>query len=1054
MRVQGDSVPARLAIALAACGLTAAALGQQRGEVDPSVALTAPEAAPPAQGAVAGLTYQEDFEAGFVAGNIQGQNGWQGPLGQAIVTTTNPIGGMFSARHVSSGTGSPQNTQALRSPAFPGGTQFGKLAADVRLTANTTVYDFIPRDIAVAPPNQFFNTRVRFANDGSVLVAQADPQNLIFIFHDTGVDWVVGAVHRVCVEVVDSSGELNVYLDGKLIFTGLDTQKIINNVSHGIGDYLTFSNNVGAGSPDGTGATYTIDNFSSVCEPADPADLCPADVNADGTVDVQDLVDLLLAWGTADPEADVTGDGLVDVQDLVALIVAWGACPLVNDACGDAAVVGNGSTGFNTAGATLDQGVPAFTCGAGVNDVWFNYIASCTGSVTIDTGGSDFDTLVEAYQGHACPPGLSLGCDDDGGPGATSSLTLPVTQGDQLKIRVGGKAPSPQGPGTITIACMPPGPPPNDPCAGAIQLTLVGGVAEATGQTLTATVSPEARACDGICPMSRDVWYRVQGTGHLMTAGLCGPATDFDAVMVVYCGPDCSSLGCAAADADGCGEPGQIGVPPEVMWCSTLGQTYWINVQGFLSSDFGQFELIVVDGPTCPQPVACQPLPQSLPNDECPDAIPVTGDQELEISTTGACTDGVAHAACQYDGQTHQDVWFLYTADCAGVVEISTCNQSMFDTDVAVYDGSGWPASCPPGDADLIACADDTVPLCEDFGAFIVIEDVVAGQQLLIRVGGHDEGNQGVTTLSIRCFVPDNDFCALAEPIGPAGNPQEAPDTIEASTCGATAQFLPQCGGGVVKSAPGRWYSTVGDGTRYTASLCNTPGAFDTRLTVYCGPCEALDGTEDCAALEDPDNCGDGIHEELSWCTEDGREYLILVHGFFGCGDFTLSVTSDGEACGDPPCACQVSCSGQQEPEPCGGNVNSGCFGGGQGSMTPVQDAQTWCGTTWADGGMRDTDWYLLTVGAGGSVSATLTSEPPCVVYIIRDPAQNCVLGQLQIVAAGHSDSCRPATAAFNALTPGEEVYLFVSTEDIFGPIFDGLPCGQSSNYRLFVSSP
>jgi hypothetical protein len=53
---------------------------------------------------------------------------------------------------------------------------------------------------------------------------------------------------------------------------------------------------------------------------------CPADVTGDGTVDVQDLVAVILAWGTADATADVNGSCLVDVSDLVEVILDWGPC--------------------------------------------------------------------------------------------------------------------------------------------------------------------------------------------------------------------------------------------------------------------------------------------------------------------------------------------------------------------------------------------------------------------------------------------------------------------------------------------------------------------------------------------------------------------------------------------------------------------------------------------------------------------------------------------------------------------------------------------------------
>ncbi len=55
---------------------------------------------------------------------------------------------------------------------------------------------------------------------------------------------------------------------------------------------------------------------------------CPADLNHDGTIDVLDLVQLIVAWGAcpAPCAADVTGDGAVDVLDLVQVILGWGPC--------------------------------------------------------------------------------------------------------------------------------------------------------------------------------------------------------------------------------------------------------------------------------------------------------------------------------------------------------------------------------------------------------------------------------------------------------------------------------------------------------------------------------------------------------------------------------------------------------------------------------------------------------------------------------------------------------------------------------------------------------
>ena len=55
-----------------------------------------------------------------------------------------------------------------------------------------------------------------------------------------------------------------------------------------------------------------------------PCGLCAGDLNADGSVDAQDITILLNGWGT--PSGDVTGDGTTNAQDITTLLNAWGPC--------------------------------------------------------------------------------------------------------------------------------------------------------------------------------------------------------------------------------------------------------------------------------------------------------------------------------------------------------------------------------------------------------------------------------------------------------------------------------------------------------------------------------------------------------------------------------------------------------------------------------------------------------------------------------------------------------------------------------------------------------
>jgi len=54
---------------------------------------------------------------------------------------------------------------------------------------------------------------------------------------------------------------------------------------------------------------------------------CIADITGDEMVGVDDLLDLIAAWGLSGSPADVNGDGVVDTLDLLLILAGWGACP-------------------------------------------------------------------------------------------------------------------------------------------------------------------------------------------------------------------------------------------------------------------------------------------------------------------------------------------------------------------------------------------------------------------------------------------------------------------------------------------------------------------------------------------------------------------------------------------------------------------------------------------------------------------------------------------------------------------------------------------------------
>jgi subtilisin-like proprotein convertase family protein len=85
-------------------------------------------------------------------------------------------------------------------------------------------------------------------------------------------------------------------------------------------------------------------------------------------------------------------------------------------------------------------------------------------------------------------------------------------------------------------------------------------------------------------------------------------------------------------------------------------------------------------------------------------------------------------------------------------------------------------------------------------------------------------------------------------------------------------------------------------------SLCNAATTYDSKLGVFCDDC-----LEPVCVVGNDDFCG--LQSQVSFCSEAGRTYYILVHGFgTASGPFQLDIT-EGAACNNPPsCEPPVLC--------------------------------------------------------------------------------------------------------------------------------------------------
>jgi hypothetical protein len=102
--------------------------------------------------------------------------------------------------------------------------------------------------------------------------------------------------------------------------------------------------------------------------------------------------------------------------------------------------------GLDTSQASTQTGEPVTLSGAACTTgfigktVWFKYTAPSTTTITIDTAGSNFDTVLRVMQGASLATLSQVGCDDDGIPTTRQSrlTAFAVTAGQTYYLQVGG----------------------------------------------------------------------------------------------------------------------------------------------------------------------------------------------------------------------------------------------------------------------------------------------------------------------------------------------------------------------------------------------------------------------------------------------------------------------------------------------------------------------------------------------------------------------------------------------------------------------------------------
>jgi hypothetical protein len=214
------------------------------------------------------------------------------------------------------------------------------------------------------------------------------------------------------------------------------------------------------------------------------------------------------------------------------------------------------------------------------NTVWYTFTPAVTVPLTIDTIGSNFDTVVAVYTGPLGPfRQPDVACNDDLAPGVTQSrVSFLATAGITYQIQIGGFGGAF---GNLVANFTVTPPPPNDNFAAAI---AVSPSATLTAVTLTATTEPgEPVVLDPSCgpnvgTIGRTVWYAVTPAANTtLTIDTLG--SSFDTVVAVYTGNTVGSLTRIACNDDA---PGVV--QSQVTFAATAGTVYRVQVGGFNSA--------------------------------------------------------------------------------------------------------------------------------------------------------------------------------------------------------------------------------------------------------------------------------------------------------------------------------------------------------------------------------------------------------------------------------------------------------------------------------------
>ena len=514
-----------------------------------------------------------------------------------------------------------------------------------------------------------------------------------------------------------------------------------------------------------------VDRFApNQNEPRRLIDLEEADGDTDSPTDATDLWTGAKTFGNA----SVPNSKLYDATTSGVSANGFSACgatmtanltgpadttppPPAGDSFGSPQIVTSGAytkTGLSTVNATAQPGETTSCTVTGTTTtrsygktMWFKYTPGTSGNATVDTAGSDFDTVMAGYEGTTLGGLVRKACNDDTTT-PQAKFTLPVTAGRTYYFQVGGYQAQGAVPesGSLSFKLTGPAPgtvataPANDAFASARTATTLPfapatlSTAAATTQTSekTSCTPPGAAAAN----YGKTVWFKyvppVDMTIDASTAG-----SNFNTVMALYSGTTLSGL-----SVRGCNNDATTSTTTSRLR-TTLGAgvTYYFQVGGFRTTSTG-----TPAGGTLKFALSGIPRANAFAYAQRITALPYT---KTQVDTTKMTVQAGEPTSCTPRNATTaaplgKTIWLTYTPATTGYVTAYTSG-STYDTVMGVYSGTTL--------ANLVAvgCNDDV----DNANSILTSKlrfNAVAGRKYYFQVGGYRNPDTGAVTSGLLSF--------------------------------------------------------------------------------------------------------------------------------------------------------------------------------------------------------------------------------------------------------------------------------------------------------------